>query len=293
MDIGELLSTLREIHSLLREIQDLMNPLTWLQHAVEAVIGPLADAFRSFVLSTGDDAHPFTRITPISRFEPLTRTAANAGLAATVLWGSYRIMWARSARSLYSVRALLPRLLLGVILVNFSLPLVQAAVDGSNVLSRTVVEFGIQVNWQTVFADMSKDAYSGPALTVVTTAALFGGYLVLAFAYIVRYALLVILAITAPLAGLLFVLPDTHHYAREWMSLFVSALLMQPLQLLILSIGFSLEAAGNWPTRHLVALAALYIVFKVPGALHSSSGASRESWRLVRRVGMRVVKKGL
>lgn len=293
MDIGDLLSTLREIHSLLREIQDLMNPLTWVQHAVEAAIGPLADAFRGFVLSTGDDAHPFTRIPPISRFEPLTRTAANAGLAATVLWGSYRIMWARSARSMYSARALLPRLLLGVILVNFSLPLVQAAVDGSNALSHTVVSFGIEIDWPALFGEIGKDAYSGPALTIVTTAALFCGYLVLAFAYIVRYALLVILAITAPLAGLLFVLPDTHHYAREWMSLFVSALLMQPLQLLILSIGFSLEAAGNWPTRHLVALAALYIVFKVPGALHSSSGAGREGWRLARRVGMRIVKKGL
>jgi hypothetical protein len=293
MDVGDLLATLREIHTLLREIQDLLNPVTWVQHAVEAGIGPLADSFRGYVLSTGDEAHPFTAIPAIGRFEPLVRAAANAGLAGTVVWGSYRIMWARGFRSLYTVRAMLPRLLLGVILVNFSLPLVQAAVDSSNAISKTIIGFGIAVDWQGLFGDMSRDAYSGPGLTLVTVAALFCGYLVLAFAYIVRYALLVILAITAPLAGLLFVLPDTHHYAREWMSLFVSALLMQPLQLLILSIGFSLEAAGNWPTRHVMALGALYLAFKVPGALHSSSGAGRESWRSAKRIGMRVLKKGL
>ena len=108
---------------------------------------------------------------------------------------------------------------------------------------------------------------------IVLFAVLFAGYAVLAIAYALRYSLLIVLAITAPLAALLFVLPDTHHYARKWGSLFVTTLLMQPLQLLILQVGLQLDlgtAAWN-PGRHLFALATLLLAFKVPGALHATS----------------------
>jgi len=46
---------------------------------------------------------------------------------------------------------------------------------------------------------------------------------------------------------------------------------MQPLQLLILAIGFGLDRYGHLPVRHVFALASVYIVFKVPGALHTAS----------------------
>jgi len=101
----------------------------------------------------------------------------------------------------------------------------------------------------------------------VTTGALAGAYDVLAIAYLVRYAILIVLAITAPLAGLLFTLPETHHWSKVWASHFVTNLLMQPAQLFVLAIGFALENSGRTPVHHLFALAALLIVFKVPGAL--------------------------
>jgi hypothetical protein len=101
---------------------------------------------------------------------------------------------------------------------------------------------------------------------------LLAGYGVLALAYVVRYALLVLLAITAPIAALLFVLPETHHYARKWGSLFVSSLFMQPLQLLILAVALRLEtSAATGPVQHLYPLAALWLCFKVPGTLHVTS----------------------
>ena len=92
-------------------------------------------------------------------------------------------------------------------------------------------------------------------------------YDVLAVAYLVRYAILIVLAITAPLAALLFMLPETNHWSKVWASHFVTNLLMQPAQLFVLAIGFALENGGRTPVHHLFALAALLIVFKVPGAL--------------------------
>src|SRR5258708_7268910 len=101
----------------------------------------------------------------------------------------------------------------------------------------------------------------------ITTAGLAVAYDVLAIVYFVRYAILVVLAITAPIAGLFFMLPETHHISKMWASQFSTNLLMQPIQLFVLSIGFALERDGVSPVHHLFALASLLVVFKVPGAL--------------------------
>ena len=78
-------------------------------------------------------------------------------------------------------------------------------------------------------------------------------------------------------------MPETHQYAKEWGSLFVSALLMQPLQLLVLAVGFALDGYSMLPVRHLFALAAVFITFKVPGALHSASLAGSKAAGFARR----------
>jgi hypothetical protein len=105
---------------------------------------------------------------------------------------------------------------------------------------------------------------------IITTAALVSGYDVLAVVYVIRYTILVVLAITAPLAGLLFTLPETHHMAKQWGSLFMTNLLMQPAQLFVLAIGFAIEKNGPTPVHHLFALATLLVLFKVPGAMGGS-----------------------
>ena len=121
-------------------------------------------------------------------------------------------------------------------------------------------------------------------MRTIVMAALVAGSGVLAVAYALRYSLLSVLAITAPLAALLFVLPDTHHYAKKWGSLFVSTLLMQPLQLLILQVGLQLDlGTASWnPGRHLFALATLLLAFKVPGALHATSSVGTHAMTTVK-----------
>ena len=105
-----------------------------------------------------------------------------------------------------------------------------------------------------------------------------------------RYAILIVLAITAPVAGLLFTLPETQHIAKLWASAFFTNLFMQPAQLFVLAIGFALENGGHTPVHHLFALAALLIVFKVPGAL---GGAEKTAHKVESAVvtGMRGIEK--
>ena len=175
-------------------------------------------------------------------------------------------MWGHGLRSLYTARILLPRLLMSVVLINFALPLIQAVVDASNVVSLTIYRFGaipadMKVWWNGFGLDSTANL-----LQIVTTAVLIAGYDVLGVVYVLRYTLLIVLAITAPLAGLLFTLPETHHMAKQWSSLFMTNLLMQPAQLFVLAVGFAIERNGNTPVHHLFALAALLVAFKVTGA---------------------------
>ena len=259
----------------------LSDPARWFWDTVVSAIegsgAPLAGIVTHFLFSTTDvlgGPGPFTQSVAIGRFQPTAVVIADAALAAAVIWGSYHIMFSHGMRTLYTVRILLPRLLLAIVLTNFSLPLLQSVIDANNALCSAVLGIGIGFEPARLL-EANRDLASGPGLSLLVAAALFGGYGVLAVAYALRYSLLVVLAITAPLAALAFVLPDTHHYARRWGSLLVATLFMQPLQLLVLQVGLQLDlATPSWnPARHLFALATLLIAFKVPGALSSTSTA--------------------
>jgi hypothetical protein len=240
-------------------------------------------ALKAYLFATKDlGGGDFTHARAITALVPWTRGLANLGLVAVLTWGSFHVMWGHGVRSRYTVRILLPRFLLAIVLINFSLPLIQAAIDFNNALCDAVWAVGLPFSVLNTF--FNKDELGGvPTVPILVTAALFISYLVLAIGYIARFALLLVLAATSPLAALFFVLPDTQHYARAWGSLFTSTLLMQPAQMLIIGIGFQLEqASGQAFLRHWFALATVMIAFKVPGALHATATAGSHTLALGR-----------
>jgi len=267
----------------------LRDPVAWfwqmVVNAIKGSAGDVSSVVGRFLFSTTDvlgGGRPFTEGSVIARFQPTAVAISDAALAAVVIWACYQVMFSHGMRSLYSIRVLLPRLLLAVVLVNFSLPLIQAAIDVDNALCAAVLAIGVGIDPSQLLD--TRDAATGPALGLAVLAALFGGYAVLGVAYVLRYSLLIVLAITAPPAALLFVLPETQHYARKWGALLVSSLLMQPLQLLILQVGLQLDlgtAAVN-PARHLFSLATLLLAFKVPGALSATSSAGSHAMTAVK-----------
>jgi len=216
-----------------------------------------------------DNGGDFTQNVTIVRYEPAVQLVADSLLTLVAIWASYRIMWGHGLRSQFTARVMLPRLFMGAVLINFALPMFQAVVVANNTVCDVIRQFGTIPDkdaWASTFSVNPADGL----LQVITTAVLALGYDVLAIAYLIRYTALILLAITAPLAGLLFVLPETNHIAKLWRKVFVTNLFMQPIQLFVLAIGFALESAGHTPVRHLFALAALLVVFKVPGAMGSA-----------------------
>jgi hypothetical protein len=271
-------SLLQALSQLQAVLWPLVHPEKVIASLLEDSLGLLLKVWFGFILHTTDfdTGKDFVLNATIRRFEPAVQLAADAALALVVVVASYKLMWGHGVKSQYTVRLLLPRLMMGTLLINFSMPLFQVAVHASNVVCDVIQTFGTIPDWNTWWDNYRLDQTHG-VWQFVTTGILVAGYDVLAVGYLVRYAILIVLAITAPLAGLLFTLPDTHYLAKQWSSLFVTNLLMQPAQLFVLAIGFGLENGGHTPVHHLFALASLLIVFKVPGAL---GGAEKTAHKL-------------
>lgn len=259
-----------------------VNPLNWLRSAWDAVSGPLYDQVSGFVTSTrGPLSLEDLMTTPtVAHYLTLTRLIADAALAGVLVWAFIGTMWQQSAYGHYRLRVLLPRLLLASVLINFSGPLLQGAIDINRALSLTILHAGgLQLGL--FFTDVTTDFKLAPApFAIVVAVGMFVSFLLLLVVYVLRYALMTVLAITAPIAALLFVLHDTSEHARQWSALFVTSLFMQPLQLLIIGIGWSLDTHdfGLGPLRHAFALACIVLCFRVPGVLHSSALAGRKGF---------------
>ena len=255
----------------------IVHPNLVLARILDDSIGLLLKVWFKFILSTTDfeTGRDFVVSSTIQRFEPKVQVVADAALVVIAVWASYRIMWGHGLFTQYTARIMLPRLLMAAVLINFALPLFQMGVDAANAVSVTMQTFNTYDDL-TSFATEFQHNPSAGTWEIVTTAALALGYGVLAIGYLMRYAVLIVLAITAPIAALLFMLPETHHISKMWMSQFATNVVMQPAQLFVLSVGFALERTGVSPVHHLFALASLLIVFKVPGAMGGTEKAAHK-----------------
>jgi hypothetical protein len=285
----DVLGTLRQLLDVASAIRGDLEVWSYPARFMSANLTIVLDALRVFVFQTANPFDPsgdFIQARPIRQFMPLTQAAADAGLTATVTWGFFRVMWGRSTiRNQHTLRIMLPRATLAALLINFSPTLVQAAVEACNALTLTVLGASPGDHLRVLQVWFSDTTAFG--LQLLALLALFVSYGLLGVVYIVRFSLLAILTILAPIAALLFVLPETHRYAREWGNLFVGTLMMQPLQLLVIQVGFSLDASfesvSTYPVRHLFALAAVFIAFKVPGALNMSTRVGTKGYSYAKR----------
>ena len=275
------LSFLKDLYAELGRIEGylytIVHPNLILAKVLQDSVGLLLNVWFKFILTTTDfeTGGDFVNNMTIQRFEPKVQLVADAALVLIALWASYRIMWGHGLFTQYTARILLPRLFMATVLINFALPLLQMSIGATNVVSEAVRSFNTQDDLASFAASYVNDPNAG-TWEIVTTAGLAAGYAVLAISYLVRYAILIVLAITAPLAALLFMLPETNHYSKLWASHFTTNLLMQPAQLFVLSVGFALERDGISPIHHLFALASLLIVFKVPGAMGGAEKAAHK-----------------
>ena len=279
------------MHPDLALLDTLRNPVEAFTKMLTGALAKFVDGARNDIqneldrrlYSTVDLSVPGTR--PLTANPSLRRLNLSLALAADVLMGAVvlfaalRSMFERSLRAHYSFKTMIPKLLLAIVLVHFSLPLMQMGIDLDNALCATVLQLGNQMRadgmpWSPSLApdtvthiSATDDIFHGVFCLVVVVA-----LVILVLAYVLRHALLQVLIVSAPIAGLCTCLPETRGYARSWLRLFTVTVFMQAVQLLILRVAtvVAVEGGGGL-VQSLEALATLFLMLKVPGALNEAA----------------------
>jgi hypothetical protein len=269
----------------------LTDPIGFLLQGITGLVGHFIAVARidmmgvldRFLFSTVDPTvsgnRPITANPSLAKLNLGLTVAVDVLIGAVVLFTSLRSIFERSMRSKYDLKVILPRILLAVVLAHGSLFLVQMAVDLNNAMDGVALSLGGPLNadnlpWAPSLSPLSiAGMVTGQDLfQMLMAVALVIAMGILALAYVIRAALLNVLIVTAPLAALLSVIPDTRSHARSWLRLFLGTVFLQAVQLIILRVAVTTEfdSSGGVITT-IYALATLWLLLKVPGAMNTST----------------------
>jgi hypothetical protein len=255
-----------------------------LSHFVDTARTDLNSELTRYLFSTVDPSvsggRPLTANPTIAHLNSSLAMAADVLVGAVIVFASLRGMLEHnSLRPRYGLKVAIPRLLVAIALVHGSIFLMQMAIDLNNALGQAALSAGgpmapDSLPWSTSMNPAAVQAIkaSQDLFHALFSLALVVALVILVLSYVIRTALLEILIVVAPLAALFTVLPDTRGYARLWLRLFLVTVFMQALQLIILRVATAAAfSSGSGIAESLYALATLWIMLKVPGALHSAS----------------------
>lgn len=180
------------------------------------------------------------------------RDIANAVFAVIFLWVIFSQI-SNVGVSNYGIKKILPRLIIGALLVNLSFYLCQIAVDLSNILGfslKGVLE-GAASGVSTQSAEVSSfnnlivggltivgiGLFIFLAVSIPTIMALLLALLVVLVILIVRQAAIILLIAVSPLAFAAWLLPNTENLFKKWVSVFRGLLIVFPVISLLYGAG--------------------------------------------------------
>ena len=272
----------------------------WLKDQVNAIVSDflkdLVSDATSAVASFFESLNFITR-TPkelsyqedyVVRFEGAMRALSYGLLAVVGMVAGFNLLWRPAlGMSVPGATQILPRLVLGAILITTAHDWTRLAIDVNNAACDLVVG-GTLPSTLTELAWSSMEPML--LLAFLVRAVLL---VLLVLQLLMRLALVDILLVLAPLAALLWILPQTQGWASLWAQRFVSAVFAQFVQMLALSIGISLVT--GLPTdgaaaliQPLLGIAVLAVGLKIPSSDRRRAGRwQRGRHRRQRRHGRR------
>ena len=224
------------------------NPIDWLHQAISdvltAFLTTLAHTFGDAIVRFINDVNFITH-TPenlsynnalVQQFTTATQMLADGLLAVVVLVSGYNLMVRPYLGSTFAgVAVLLPRLLLGAMLINTVAWWCRLAIDVNNAVCGA---FGAPTIADMVSGILSIADITTGGLLMILIAIVMA--ILLAVQQLMRLALVDALLILAPLAALLWILPQSQGWGRLWGRLFVGTVFSQAVQVLVLRLGFNL-----------------------------------------------------
>lgn len=214
----------------------------------------------------------FTNNDALDGLYDLSSNIANMLLVVVLMYAFMRSIWERSFRARYTLKAMLPRLLLVTALVRFGLPLMQAAIDFNNAGVHAILTYRsdrplVATNLWAIWIQGPPAGFLFGILALIIAVLLVA----LALTSIARNLVLVLLMICAPLAFMCLLLPELHSYALSWRRFFLATVFTQMAQVLVLRLAVLLIFQEDSFLAAVHGILALFLVLKVPSALHASS----------------------
>ncbi|HET7771075.1 MAG TPA: conjugal transfer protein TrbL family protein [Chloroflexota bacterium] len=202
----------------------------------------------------------------------LVRGIANAALVLVVVWSGFNLMVREHLGTPYhSALELFPRIAIAALLVNTSLWWTQLAIDLNNVLCGALGQASLP-SWEAAGAGAQAFANVVLAVAYLITA------LFLLLQMLIRLALVDVLIVLAPLAFVLWVLPQTQGWSQLWTSTFASTVFTQLVQVATLKLGGLLlaeltpMAADAGLVSLFLSIALMALTLKVPTLMKGRLG---------------------
>jgi hypothetical protein len=263
----------------------LPDPKSWAADIFSQVLitflRSIADGLHSLVEGVmGSNLNFITRTPPAGSYNSPTvhtlwgvvRGIADAALVLVALFAGFNVIVREHLGSPYhEAMEVVPRLILGALLVNTSLSWGQLAIDLNNALCQALGETSLPA-WQ------HADTVTQALVNVIATLIYLVTSLLLVIQMLMRLALLDVLLITAPLGLLCWVLPQTNSWARLWSTTFFSVVFVQFVQVVALKLGGSLMTDLTPMTADagllsvFLGIAVLVLTLKIPSLMRHRAG---------------------
>lgn len=257
---------------------------------IDPLLKPMTFILFSVIGNTGKDITvdaPFVR-----DLMGLTRLLSLSLLAVMLMWGGFALMMNRHlAVPYHELAELLPRAAAAVALIALFPWLASFLIDVNNALIQvTLHPDEVRNTWDELW---QQSLVVGPLIIFWLIALVIGVFL--AGQLIMRFVLLDILLVLAPVAIMLWILPQTRKWHELWATLFPATVFQQAIQAWVLVIGFRLVNAvwhstggfggtallplfgarglvGPVLVTILTAIAVMLVALKVPGLLEHAFG---------------------
>jgi hypothetical protein len=250
-------------------LKDQVNAIVsgFLKDLVSNVTSAVASFFESLNFITRTPKELSYQEDYVVRFEGVMRALSYGLLAVIGMVAGFNLLWRPAlGMPVPGATQILPRLVLGAILITTAHDWTRLAVDVNNaacdlVVGQTLPQSLTELAWSSM-EPMMLLAFLIRALLLV----------LLVLQLLMRLALVDILLVLAPLAAVLWILPQTQGWAGLWAQRFVSTVFAQFVQMLALALG--LDLLTKLPTngaaallQPLLGIAVLAVGLKIPGLM--------------------------
>lgn len=245
----------------------------WFRDLVNAALHPVLAVLGHTLLATPDVAGQDR----VRQIWGNSAAVANTVFVLFVVVGGVVVMSHETLQTRYTLKDVLPRLVVGFVAANASLSLIHQGVVFANALARALLG-------QQVTPDVVETLLTGLILRQVDTGGIFTILLclvaavlalVLLVTYLVRVTLVILLTTAAPLALVCHALPQTEGAARLWWRALVGCFAVQVGQALVLITalkvlfdgghgGIGLGLATGWLVDLLMVLVLFYVLLRIP-----------------------------